>query len=205
MGEKIKKERLWHSKERTSEFYIQEIYGKDITKYNYHATGDYVKYGKHVACYVDLDYFTSPRLLVREITNPTIIACYVDEPFINDPQLLPIISKNSNAIFTLYLLWGILNSKLATFFHFNHSPKATKGAFPKILVQDIKEFPLPIVNKEISLKIESVVKNLMENKNENMSMLDLAIYHLYGLTYDEVLIVDPQTSIKREEYETADI
>ena len=45
----------------------------------------------------------------------------------------------------------------------------------------------------------------MENKNENMSMLDLAIYHLYGLTYDEVLIVDPQTSIKREEYETADI
>lgn len=27
------------------------------------------------------------------------------------------------------------------------------------------------------------------------------VYHLYGLTYDEVLIVDPETPITREEYE----
>lgn len=31
--------------------------------------------------------------------------------------------------------------------------------------------------------------------------IDLRVYHLYGLTYDEVLTVDPNTSIKREEYE----
>ena len=31
--------------------------------------------------------------------------------------------------------------------------------------------------------------------------IDLLVYHLYGLTYDEVLIVDPQTPIIREEYE----
>ena len=28
------------------------------------------------------------------------------------------------------------------------------------------------------------------------------VYHLYGLTYDEVLIVDPETPITREEYES---
>lgn len=32
--------------------------------------------------------------------------------------------------------------------------------------------------------------------------IDLLIYHLYNLTYDEVLIVDPQTSITREQYES---
>ena len=31
--------------------------------------------------------------------------------------------------------------------------------------------------------------------------IDLRVYHLYGLTYDEVLTVDPNTPIKREEYE----
>lgn len=31
--------------------------------------------------------------------------------------------------------------------------------------------------------------------------IDLRIYKLYGLTYDEVLIVDPETPISREEYE----
>lgn len=30
---------------------------------------------------------------------------------------------------------------------------------------------------------------------------DRLVYHLYSLTYDEVLIVDPETPITREEYE----
>lgn len=41
----------------------------------------------------------------------------------------------------------------------------------------------------------------MRDKDENMSMLDLYIYQLYGLTYDDVLIIDPQIMITREEYE----
>ena len=199
-GKRIKEERLWHSKEKTSEYFIQEIYGQDISKYGYRATGDYIKYGKHVACYVDLKFFTQPRLLVREITNPTIIACLVDKPYLNDPQLLPIISRE-NGNFSLTLLWGILNSKLATFFHFNHSPKATKGAFPKILVQDLKEFPLPTINETDRLKIESIIVKLMKDNSEDMSLLDKMVYQLYNLTYDEVLIVDPRTPITREEYE----
>ena len=31
--------------------------------------------------------------------------------------------------------------------------------------------------------------------------IDLIVYHLYNLTYDEVLIIDPESPIKREEYE----
>lgn len=31
--------------------------------------------------------------------------------------------------------------------------------------------------------------------------IDLRVYHLYGLTYDEVLTVDPNTTITKEEYE----
>lgn len=33
------------------------------------------------------------------------------------------------------------------------------------------------------------------------SEIDRLVYQLYGLTYDEVLIVDPATPITREEYE----
>ena len=33
------------------------------------------------------------------------------------------------------------------------------------------------------------------------NQIDFLVYHLYGLTYDEVLIVDPDTPISREEYE----
>ena len=205
-GTRIKTQRLWHSKQKTSEYYIQEIYGRDISKYDYSVSGEFIKYGKHVACYVNPIFFTSPRLLVREITNPTIIACFITDSYINDPQLLPIIAKDGS-LESLYYLWGILNSKLATFYHFNHSPKATKGAFPKILVQDIKDFPLPVVSNDVKSIITELVKQVLENHSKGLDtktdeqQIDLIVYHLYGLTYDEVLIVDPETPITREEYD----
>jgi hypothetical protein len=205
-GTRIKTQRLWHSKQKTSEYYIQEIYGRDISKYDYSVSGEFIKYGKHVACYVNPIFFTSPRLLVREITNPTIIACFITESYINDPQLLPIIAKDGS-LESLYYLWGILNSKLATFYHFNHSPKATKGAFPKILVQDIKDFPLPVVSNDVKSYITELVKQVLENHSKGLDTktgeqrIDLLVYHLYNMTYDEVLIVDPETPITREVYE----
>ena len=133
------------------------------------------------------------------------MACFISETFINDPQLLPIITKNGE-VEDLYTLWGILNSKIATFYHFNHSPKATKGAFPKILVQDIKDFPLPEVTQKQKSLLASLVQEAMEKHQQVEysqtieSEIDLLVYHLYGLTYDEVLIVDPETPIAREEY-----
>ena len=90
--------------------------------------------------YVDCFFFKDSRILVREITNPSIYAGYIDEEAYNDPSIIIVHSKDSD--FSLMALLGILNSKLATFFHFNYSPKAIKGAFPKILVQDIKQFPI---------------------------------------------------------------
>jgi len=174
-GERIVNERLWHSSEKIDESYIQEIYGRDITKYNYKTTGSYVKYGKHLACYVDLKFFESTRLLVREITNPTIISCIVKDKYVNDPQLISVIKEdNKSNLYSLSVLWCILNSRLATFYHFNHSPKATKGAFPKILVQDIKEFPLP----EISDKAKYVMEYLADCLiflNDKSKMVDLGV------------------------------
>lgn len=48
-GSQIVEQRLWHSPVQLDESYIKEIYGRDITKFGYHSTGEYVKYGKHVA------------------------------------------------------------------------------------------------------------------------------------------------------------
>ena len=207
-GKRIVKERLWHSTYPKDETYLQELYGRDITKYDYHSTGQYVKYGKHLACYVDLKFFTSYRLLVREITNPQIIACLVDKTYVNDPQLICVIEKSNENIWNLQILWSILNSKLATFYHFNHSPKATKGAFPKILVQDIQQFPLPVLRNEEAGKIKNIVAGIMASKmkssdadtSESEKQIDEIVYHLYGLTYKEVLLVDPNTTITYDNY-----
>ena len=56
--------------------------------------------------------------------------------------------------------------------------------------------------------INNIVENILNVKKVTPSadtsaleqQIDLLVYHLYGLTYDEVLIVDPYTQITKEEY-----
>ena len=52
---------------------------------------------------------------------------------------------------------------------------------------------LPIINDA------NAIKQLTPLDDDRQ--IDLFVYHLYGLTYDEILIVDPETPITREEYE----
>lgn len=205
-SEEIIKSRAYHSfvyKDGLKKW----LWGEDVTRYNLTWNGkEYIDYCNGIANPRNPSFFVGKRMLVREITNPSIFAALIEIEAYNDPSI--IIVKESRD-YPIEILVGIMNSKLATFFHFNHSPKATKGAFPKILVQDIKEFPLPKVNsdeKKILMRLVDDVTTIKKGKSiadtsalENQ--IDFLVYHLYGLTYDEVLIVDPETPISREEYE----
>lgn len=91
---------------------------------------------------------------------------------------------------------AILNSKLATFYHFNSSPKATKGAFPKILVEDIKTFPLPNVSSSQQLNIIKLVDKIISLKEQGKDSskqeneIDELVYKLYNITNDEIRIIE---------------
>lgn len=178
------------------------LWGEDVKRYSVQWNGkEYIDYCAGIANPRDPKFFKEKRLLVREITNPSIFATLTSEELYNDPAII-IVLDNKDCSYPLEVILAILNSKLATFYHFNHSPKATKGAFPKILVMDIKQFPLPVLTENTKKNIISLVdKQNTEVTEANDIALDILVYHLYGLTYDEVLIVDPQTPITREEYE----
>ena len=92
----------------------------------------------------------------------------------------------------MYALLAILNSKLLTFYHFNASPKATKGAFPKILVCDINSFPLPkLLDDNLILELTNLVKALIKTFDNSIDeKIDAIIYKLYDLTEDDVSIVE---------------
>jgi len=182
------------------------MWGEDVKRYNIIWNNkEYIDYCSGIANPRQPKFFIGKRLLIREITNPSIYASITTEELYNDPAI--IIVKDSPA-YSLEVVLAILNSKLATFYHFNHSPKATKGAFPKILVQDIKDFPLPNISEEqkdsITTNVNRILRMKSTDPNADTSALeyeiDNKVYHFYGLTYDEVLIVDPETPITREEY-----
>lgn len=184
------------------------MWGEDVQRFRIHWNGEeYIDYCDGIANPRNPKFFSGKRILIREITNPSIFAALTDEELYHDPAV--IVVKDNNIV-KIEVILGILNSKMATFFHFNHSPKATKGAFPKILVQDIKDFPIPDIPKRIQEIITTKVNDIMQQKHLTSHSdvtdiekdIDEIVYHLYDMTYDEVLIIDPQTPISREEYES---
>jgi hypothetical protein len=101
---------------------------------------------------------------------------------------------------------AFLNSKMLTFLYQNGlwgQKGRTMAQFRKYALAALPvSFPF---NKKTINQIESSIEkilhcnNALEIKGEE-NIIDNCVYHLYNLTYDEVLIVDPETPITKEEY-----
>ena len=109
----------------------------------------------------------------------------------------------SESVDLRYLL-GIINSKYASLLLTN-----IRGGDYHIVPEHIRNIPIPSATQEQQKPIVDLVVKILKVKEENPfeettameSEIDNLVYHLYGLTYDEVLIVDPETPITREEYD----
>ncbi|MCW3805731.1 Eco57I restriction-modification methylase domain-containing protein [Plebeiibacterium marinum] len=157
-SEDIIKNRVYHYDSFEKESLKKWLWGADVTRYEVSWNKkEYIDYCDGIANPRHPKFFDGERVLIREITNPSIFAAITSDELYNDPAI--IIVKSSKE-YSIKALTGILNSRLATFFHFNNSPKATKGAFPKILVKDVKEFPLPQleINNPISTIVDYILK-----------------------------------------------
>lgn len=83
------------------------------------------------------------------------------------------------------------------------------GGYITIGVNEIGLIPIADKNsflvQIIVQKADTILERLQENETADVSDLeteiDILVYHLYNLTYDEVLIIDPNTPITREIYE----
>ena len=71
---------------------------------------------------------------------------------------------------------------------------------------DLKKIPIISEDDKISFSIIENVSNILKNKLQNLDTtaleneIDIMVYKLYELTYDEVLVVDPEFSLSEEEY-----
>ena len=104
-----------------------------------------------------------------------------------------------------YIL-AILNSKLFEYALLNIYLEGDTFKSKNAIIQN---FPIPKIDEDREKPLIDIVDEIVNIKSGN-SLTDISywekranilVYHLYGLTYDEVLIVDPETPITREEYE----
>jgi hypothetical protein len=215
-AEQIVKNRLWHSTKSEGKEYQRELQGKDVERYGIHWSGVWVRYGKWVSTYLPLSLFSGPRVLIREITDPpphSLLATYAEETFVHNPSILAVLPL-PDSLSPKFLL-GILNSRLMSQVFVHVAPKAKKGLFAKIIITDAKRLPCPRISlsspddkathdKMVSLvermldlykklgeaKVPTEKERLQREIGATDKQIDAIVYELYGLTEEEIRIVE---------------
>jgi len=196
-GNRIVDERLWHSDEQLTTEFKQEIQGKDLSRFRYKESFQYVKYGKHLAGHVDTKFFKSPRVLIMEVTRGNrykLTSAFVEKELYNTPSIINIIHPK-NKTDQLLFLTGLINSSLFTWYHLKVNSKAqAKTSIPKILVREVRNLPFPKADSEIENEISELAQKAIDSTHEVLEALSLKIdqlvYKLYDLTEEEIKIVE---------------
>jgi type I restriction-modification system DNA methylase subunit len=207
----------YHSTRKEGATWKPEIVGRDLGRYSVNVTGTrWIKYGPWLAAPRDPNNFEGKRILIQEITGGKgrrIIAGYYDGELYHSRDVIPVKCDNSE-VSPLYIL-GIVNSRLITWYHHKRSPKSQKSLFPKVLVSDVAKLPVHIItfsdpadkarhdrmvalveqmlslNKKLAIaKTEHDKTTLQRQIEATDHLIDKLVYELYGLTDEEIGIVE---------------
>lgn len=189
--------------EQLSDEYKPILRGKDVKRFSIVKPNLYLHYGNFLACPRTPDIFEQPKIIIREAGAKITATIDYDNNYIMSSLYNCILTSKE---YSLEYLLGLINSELFQHLMNKLTFEKTKGAFTKAKIYHYYELPVRKANKEIQNKIGNIVNHIMaaaakgEDFNKLEHTLNLIVYHLYNLTYDEVLIIDPETTITKEEY-----
>lgn len=212
-SEKTIKERKFHSTIKIDDSFKELLEGADVQRYHVcWGKKEYIKYGNWLGAPRKKEFFTNPRILIRQIVsgNPLrIYAGYTEDELYNTQTIFNLILK-TNITLNLKVILGILNSKVINFYHTNKYLDVSKNLFQKILIQNCKMFPIPqnpepkiqkqlikLVDIMLQLNKDLQSTTLPEQKEQLQSrikytdkQIDQLVYQLYELTEDQIKIVE---------------
>lgn len=205
----MKNNRVYHSLSKIDENYFKYLNGSDVCRYTTNWSGEFLKYGNNLASpRKDFNIYSTKRILVRQIPSKypfCINACLIEKTILNDRNSMNIVNFKKYAP---EFILSILNSKLISFWFVYKFGKMQRGIFPQFKINELEIFPIIDINdinqKALINLVEKIhsLKEQNEATNELETEIDIMVYKLYELTYDEVKIVDPDFLVNEFTYNT---
>ena len=196
---------------------IPILIGKDINAY-YHLDTPNKKLRKEYknflkdneSTYYNKEIMDSREKLIWRQTAPYFIGTILrDKNYFGNTIQAGIIKDSFVNKISYEYLCGLLNSKYLRYLYENNV-RETGKTFPQVKLQKLK--PLPIIISENQSSIVNLVNEAIKRKRENPkaditnieSQINILVYKLYNLTYEELRVIDPniESIISKEEYET---
>ncbi len=140
--------------------------------------------------------FEEPKILIRQTAN-RIIAAYDDEKWYCLKSAI-IIQLPEETEFSYKYLLGLLNSSLMDFLY-KDLVNEDNRIFPEVKPIQLFKLPMKKASWEIQNKISLLVDEITERKKQKKEIIlfeaqvDQLVYQLYGLTEEEIAVVEGAT------------
>jgi len=166
-----------------------------VDRYYIKGEVSYIKYGDWLYAPREPSIFEKPRIIYQLIRNISlkrrIVATYLDIKLYSDRNTGLIFVKQNIKLDIKYIL-GILNSNLLNYIHAK-SHNSTYISFPSI-----ESLPFAIAEPSVQQKIVTLVDYILLARRANPQVdtsalereIDQLVYQLYGLTEEEIKIVE---------------
>ncbi|WP_217166139.1 type IIG restriction enzyme/methyltransferase [Solitalea canadensis] len=175
---------------------FQYLDGKNINRFSINWQGSYLKFGEHLA---EPRMFRGKKIILREITSKypkSLIASYTEEDYLFNMSNIAILPKLLE-IDLRYIL-ALISSKLLSYFFIKNTAKSVRKMFPKIILNDLRKFPIKVrkINEQqpfIDLIDQIIFIKKQDSKSDTTifeDQIDQLVYQLYGLTEEEIKIVE---------------
>jgi len=196
------------------------IIGSNLSPYTIYYQDDFIDYESKKDHFHRSKFpllFESEKIIVRRISGKDnkIIACFDDNGYYSNDNLMHLVKWN-NAIlefqkpekkwsiiiderYSTKYLTAILDSKLCTYFFSKFlSTDTLQGSYSSIYPEDIRQIPIRKISVEQEFEIVELVNKILELKSIDAtadttaleSEIDKLVYQLYGLTEEEIKIVE---------------
>ncbi len=188
--------------------------GREINRYQTNWAGKYLKYDINAihSCKREDIFLSKEKIYFRRV-SASLIATLDDKQFYALNTLVAI-NKKEEAEYDIKFILAVFNSKLINYYY-NKFLKSTKKVFSEIQARQIGQLPFPtidlngkevkanhdeivqLVDQLLKLNIEKTKTKLQTKINQLQSKIDYCenrineiVYQLYGLTEDEIKIVE---------------
>lgn len=156
----------------------------------YISFGDWLAEPRYSASY------DAPEKIIIRQTGSSLIATIDNQQFVVRDNLYTIISTNKE--YSEYIILACLNSKLLNWYYQNIVNNEVGEALAQVKRGHLATLPIPKINSSVFSTIESLIKEVLNLKQDNNSAdtesleskIDLLVYQLYDLTEEEIKIIE---------------
>jgi len=107
-----------------------------------------------------------------------------------------IFSNSDNSKYSIKLLLGIFNSSFTNWIFRRSSTNSNVNCY------EVNNLKLPRYDSVLFQKIEILVSKILNDiKSNNQDIINILVFKLYNLNYEEILIVTPEFNLTKEQYE----